>query len=108
MNFNMFLKNPKIHNRVYPLLSQVRHHRKTGLPHAFRKYVLFSTHNFLYHALVTNIYSTELICHIVKNKLFKKNKAYHFQKRKTGSLMNTNSFLSTIAHKMKEISQSMP
>ena len=104
----MFLKNPKIHNRVYPLLSQVRHHRKTGLPYAFRKYVLFSTHNFLYHALVTNIYSTELICHIVKNKLFKKNKAYHFQKRKTGSLMNTNSFLSTIAHKMKEISQSMP
>lgn len=103
----MFLKNPKIHNRVYPLLSQVRHHRKTGLPYAFGKYVLFSMHNFLYHALVTNIYSTELICHIVKNKLFKKNKAYHFQKRKTGSLMNTNSFLSTIAHKMKEISQSM-
>ena len=108
MNFNMCLKNPKIHNRLYPLLSQVRHHRRTGLPYAFGKYVLFSIHNFLHHALVTNIYSTELICHIVKNKLFKKNKAYHFQKRKTGSLMNTNSFLSTIAHKMKEISQSMP
>ena len=104
----MFLKNPKIHNRLYPLLSQVRHHRRTGLPYAFGKYVLFSIHNFLHHALVTNIYSTELICHIVKNKLFKKNKAYHFQKRKTGSLKNTNSFLSTIAHKMKEISQSMP
>lgn len=85
MNFTMFLKNPKIHNRLYTLLSQARYYRRTGLPYAFGKYVLFSIHNFLYHALVTNIYSTELICHIVKNKLFKKNKAYHFLKEKGGA-----------------------
>ena len=82
MNFNMFLKNLKIQNRLYPFYFQVRHPRRTGLPYVFGKYILYSIHNFLYHALVTNIYSTELIGHIIKNKLFKKNKACHFLKSK--------------------------
>lgn len=89
MNFNEFL--PKSQNTQTPSIAFLRQAPvRTGRFYMFWKNILFSINNFLYHALVRNIYTTELMCHIVKNKLFKRNKACHYLKRKWGSFMNTN------------------
>lgn len=90
MNFNVFLKSKShksIHTAFLPWNSLCK---KENFAYDWEIHIFFLSIIFYISPLIANVYSTELMYHIFKNKLSEKNKAYHFLKRKRESPMNTN------------------